>query len=197
MGEKGYDRIAEVFDFFRQGDLKRWGHIQRKHFEQLHGKVLHVGIGTGLEIQNFPPGLDITAIDLSEKMLARARTRAASYRGKLHCVRMNAQALAFADNRFDSVAAVCVFCTVADPVQGLKEVRRVLKPGGKLLLFEHVLSRNPLYGLSLRFMSLFTTALEGTHLDRNTVDNVRKAGFTVEADQNVYLDIVKAIVAVA
>ncbi len=196
MAEKNYDKIAKVFDFFRQGDLKRWGHIQRQHFEPMRGRVLHVGAGTGLEIQNFPAGLDITAIDLSPRMLARAHARAGSYRGTLRCVQMNAEALAFPDHSFDTVAAVCVFCTVADPVQGLKEVRRVLKPDGKLLMFEHVLSRNLFYGLSLRFMSLFTTALEGTHLDRDTVGNVRKAGFRVEADRNVYLDIVKAIVAV-
>ncbi|MFQ5451536.1 MAG: SAM-dependent methyltransferase, partial [Nitrospinaceae bacterium] len=66
---------------------------------------------------------------------------------------------------------------------------------GKLLMFEHVLSKNPIYGLSLRFMSLFTNALEGTHLDRNTVENVRKAGFTIQSEQNVYLDIVKTLIA--
>ncbi len=149
-----------------------------------------------MEILNFPPDLDITCVDLSPKMLERARWRGTQYQGKVHFALMNAESLAFPDNTFDTAVAVCVFCTVAHPVAGLEELRRVLKPGGKLLMFEHVLSKNPVYGLSLRFMSLLTEALEGTHLDRDTVANVRKAGFTLEYEKNVYLDIVKAIAAV-
>jgi len=188
-----YDGVARVFDFFREGDMRRWGHAQKNHFKHMQGKVLHIGIGTGMEIINFPSGLDITGVDLSPKMLERALWRARQYQGKIRFCLMNAESLAFPDNTFDTVATVCVFCTVAHPVAGLKECRRVLKPGGKLLMFEHVMSKNLIYGLSLKFMSLFTTALEGTHLDRNTVENVRKAGFTVQKEKNVYLDIVKTI----
>lgn len=194
--KKSYDRFAQVFDFFRTGDMRRWGRKQKQHFQQMRGKVLHVGVGTGMEILNFPPDLDITCVDLSPKMLERARWRGTQYQGKVHFALMNAESLAFPDNTFDTAVAVCVFCTVAHPVAGLEELRRVLKPGGKLLMFEHVLSKNPVYGLSLRFMSLLTEALEGTHLDRDTVANVRKAGFTLEYEKNVYLDIVKAIAAV-
>ncbi len=159
----------------------------------MRGKVLHIGVGTGMEIINFPPGLEIIGIDLSAKMLERALWRAQQYQGKIRFCLMDAESLAFPDDTFDTVATVCVFCTVPHPVAGLKECRRVLKPGGKLLMFEHVMSKNLIYGLSLRFMSLFTTALEGTHLDRDTVENVRKAGFQVQSEKNVYLDIVKAI----
>lgn len=173
--------------------MRRWGPAQKDHFSHMRGKVLHVGVGTGMEIINFPPGLDITGIDLSPKMLERARWRGRQYPGKIRFCLMNAESLAFSDNTFDTVVTVCVFCTVPHPVAGLKECRRVLKPGGKLLMFEHVMSNNIIYGLSLKFMSLFTNALEGTHLDRDTVANAQKAGFTVESEKNVYLDIVKAI----
>lgn len=190
---KNYDRVAKVFDFFRKGDMRRWGDVQKGHFRQMRGKVLHIGVGTGMEIINFSPGLDITGIDLSPKMLERALWRAKQYQGKIRFCLMNAESLAFPDDTFDTVATVCVFCTVVHPVAGLKECKRVLKPGGKLLLFEHVISKNLIYGLSLRFMSLFTNALEGTHLDRDTVENVRKAGFNIKSEKNVYLDIVKTI----
>ena len=192
---KGYDRVANVFDFLRGGDMKRWCAPQTRLFENMNGKVLYVGAGTGQEIVNFPPGLNITAIDLSLKMLEKARPRAEAYNGKINLEIMDAHRLAFPDNSFDTVVTVCVFCTVTDPVHGLEEIKRVLKPDGKLLMFEHVMSRNPLYGLILKTMSLFTVALEGTHLDRNTVSNIRKAGFAVEKEQNAYLDIVKAITA--
>jgi len=190
---KNYDRVAKAFDFFREGDMRRWGQAQRDHFSQMRGKVLHVGVGTGMEIINFPPDHDITGIDLSPKMLERALWRGKRYQGKIRFCLMNAEALAFPDNTFDTVVTVCVFCTVPHPVAGLKECRRVLKPGGKLLMFEHVMSKNLIYGLSLKFMSIFTTALEGTHLDRNTVENVREAGFNFISEKNVYLDIVKTI----
>jgi phosphatidylethanolamine/phosphatidyl-N-methylethanolamine N-methyltransferase len=191
--QKNYDGIAKVFDCFRKGDMRRWGDVQKRFFQKMQGKVLHIGVGTGMEITNFPPGLNITGIDLSSKMLERALWRAENYHGKINFCLMNSESLAFPDNTFDTIVTVCVFCTVAHPVAGLQECRRVLKPGGKLLMFEHVMSKNPVYGLSLKFMSLFTEVLEGTHLDRDTVANVRKAGFKVQSEQNVYLDIVKAI----
>ncbi len=185
MGQHSkYDQIAKVFDFFRKGDMRRWDHAQQKHFKQMHGKVLHIGVGTGMEIINFPPDQDITCIDLSAKMLERALWRAKQYHGKIRFCLMNAESLSFPEDTFDTVATVCVFCTVAHPVPGLEECRRVLKPGGKLLMFEHVMSKNLIYGLSLRFMSIFTKALEGTHLDRDTVENVRKAGFNIKSGKN-------------
>lgn len=195
QSKTGYDRVAKVFDYLRGGDMKRWATPQQSLFEHMSGKVLYVGTGTGQEIVNFPPGLNITAIDLSIKMLEKAKPRADAYDGKIRLKTMDTHQLAFADNSFDTVVAVCVFCTVTDPVQGLKEIKRVLKPNGKLIMFEHVMSRNPVYGLILRIMSIFTVAIEGTHLDRDTVDNIHKAGFTVEKEQNAYLDIVKALIA--
>ncbi len=190
---KNYDRVAKFFDCFRAGDMRRWGPAQKSLFSRMEGRSLYIGIGTGFEIVNFPPGQDITAIDLSPQMLERARPRAESYPGKMNLCLMDSQRLGFPDDSFDTAVAVCVFCTVKDPVAGLREVKRVLKPGGRLLMFEHVLSKNPVYGLSLKFMSWFTEWLEGTHLDRHTVENVRKAGFAIESEKNVYLDIVKTI----
>lgn len=188
-----YDRVAKVFDFFRKGDMRRWGCAQKDHFKQMRGKVLHIGVGTGMEIINFPSDLNITGIDLSPKMMERALWRGKQYQGKVRFCLMNAESLAFPDNTFDTVVTVCVFCTVPHPVLGLKECRRVLKPGGKILMFEHVMSKNLIYGLSLKFMSIFTTRLEGTHLDRDTVQNAQKAGFNINSEKNVYLDIVKTI----
>ena len=63
--KQSYDRIAKVFDFLRAGDMRRWNMHQKLLFENLSGNVLYVGTGTGLEIVNFPPNLNISAIDLS------------------------------------------------------------------------------------------------------------------------------------
>ncbi len=193
--KQSYDRVAKVFDFLRAGDMRRWEIHQKSLFEHLAGKVLYVGTGTGQETVNFPPDLDITAIDLSYAMLERSKVRVKNYPGNINLCQMDAETSAFRENTFDTVVTVCVLCTVKHPIVYLEEIKRVLKPEGKLIMFEHVLSKNPLYALALKTMSNFTERLEGTYLDRNTVNNAEKAGFEILSHKNVYLDIVKALVA--
>ncbi|MBT5027392.1 MAG: class I SAM-dependent methyltransferase [Nitrospinaceae bacterium] len=195
MSAKPYDSAAKYFDLFRAGDMRRWGQSQQALFKNLKGKVLYIGIGTGQEIVNFPPQLDITAVDLSYEMLRRSDKRVQNYDGKIKRCQMDAQTTAFADNSFDSILTVCVLCSVKHPVPCLQELKRVLKPEGELLMFEHVLSHNPIYALILKSMSHITEYLEGTYLDRDTVSNVEKAGFKIHSHQNIYLDIVKALIA--
>ncbi|MBT6346857.1 MAG: class I SAM-dependent methyltransferase [Nitrospina sp.] len=195
MSAKPYDSAAKYFDLFRAGDMRRWGQSQQALFKNLKGKVLYIGIGTGQEIVNFPPQLDITAVDLSYEMLRRSETRVQNYDGRIKRCQMDAQTTAFADNSFDSILTVCVLCSVKHPVPCLQELKRVLKPEGELLMFEHVLSHNPIYALILKSMSHITEYLEGTYLDRDTVSNVEKAGFKIHSHQNIYLDIVKALIA--
>ena len=193
--KQSYDRIAKVFDFLRAGDMRRWNTHQKLLFENLSGNVLYVGTGTGLEIVNFPPNLNISAIDLSFQMLECSKNRIEKYLGKINRYQMDAETTAFRENSFDTAVSVCVLCSVKNPVSCLKEIKRVLKPEGKLVMFEHVLSKNPFYALALKTMSNFTEKLEGTYLDRHTVNNAEKAGFEILSHKNVYLDIVKALVA--
>jgi ubiquinone/menaquinone biosynthesis C-methylase UbiE len=191
--EKSYDGVAKVFDLLRGGDMRRWGTDQRNLFKNLKGRILYVGIGTGLETINFPPGLDITAVDLSYEMLSRSQQRVQNYDGKINRCQMDAESTAFSDNTFDTVLTVCVLCSVKQPVNCLQELKRVLKPDGELVMFEHVLSKNPIYALILKSMSHITQYLEGTYLDRKTVENAEQAGFKIHSHKNVYLDIVKAL----
>jgi ubiquinone/menaquinone biosynthesis C-methylase UbiE len=193
--KKSYDGVARFFDCFRAGDMRRWGPDQRALFKNLKGRVLYIGIGTGQEIVNFPPGLNITAVDMSYEMLTRSRPRVQNYRGNIHLHQMDAQTTAFRDNTFDTILTVCVLCSVKQPVVCLEELKRVLKPDGELVMFEHVLSKNPVYALILKLMSNVTEYLEGTYLDRDTVGNTEKAGFKIHSHKNVYLDIVKALIA--
>ena len=192
---KSYDGVAKFFDFFRAGDMRRWGPDQRALFKNLKGRVLYIGIGTGQEIVNFPPELDTTAVDMSYAMLERSHARVQNYRGKIHRCQMDAQATAFQDNTFGTILTVCVLCSVNQPAVCLKELKRVLKPDGELVMFEHVLSKNPVYALILKFMSHVTEYLEGTYLDRDTVGNTERAGFKIHSHKNAYLDIVKALIA--
>ena len=157
--------------------------------------MLYIGLGTGQDFVNFPPGLDVTAVDMSSAMLERSHARVQNYRGKIHRCQMDAQATAFQDNTFDTILTGCVLCSVNQPAVCLKELQRVLKPDGDLVMFEHVLSKNPVYALILKFMSHVTEYLEGTYLARDTVGNAERAGFKIHSHKNIYLDIVKALIA--
>jgi hypothetical protein len=109
----------------------------------------------------------------------------------------DAQALAFPAASFDVVVATLVFCSVPDPVLGLAEARRVLVPGGRLLLVEHVLSRRPALRRVMRWIDPITSRIWGAQIARDTVDNVRRAGFRDVVETDLWLDVVKRSEAVA
>ena len=91
----------------------------------------------------------------------------------------DAEALPHPDQSFDTVTATCVFCSVADPIRGLREVRRVVKREGRVLLLEHVRPRNPILGKLFDLLSPITRRLIGPEINRRTEDNVRAAGLEI------------------
>lgn len=158
----------------------------------MSGRVLFEAVGTGVDIRHFPPGRDITAIDISDEMLRRARPRADRYHGRLDLARMDAQNLSFPDEYFDTVVTACTLCSIPDPHRALREIHRVLRPGGQLLMFEHVRSRNRILGLALDLMTIWTR-WSGTEMNRDTLQAVQATGFRVNRVESVFLDIILAI----
>jgi len=106
---------------------------------------------------------------------------------------MDAQDMDFADNTFDVVFTTCVFCSVPDPVQGLKEIRRVLKPCGEAIMIEHVRSEKKILGKLMDLLNPIPRTIYGANINRRTVENVKKAGFTDVQVKNLTGDIVKKI----
>lgn len=142
--------------------------------------MLEVGVGTGLNFSYYPPHAHITAIDLSDKMLERARRRAARLGTTVELLQMDAQALAFPDESFDEVIATFVFCSVPDPVLGLSELRRVCKPDGKVILLEHMRPESPWLGRLFDLLNPIAVRLTGANINRQTVENIRQAGLKIE-----------------
>ncbi len=185
-----WDNASKCFDIMNMGLERRYGGYKRELFSKCRGKVMLVAAGTGLDFQYFPEGLDITAIDFSPKMVEKAREKIGDYNGKLEVVEADVMKLEFQDDSFDTVATSCTFCSVPDPVKGLKEIRRVLKPDGKLLMFEHVRAGNILLGAMMDVVAPLFRKF-GPSINRQTGGNVKKAGFRITREFNIYLDMVK------
>lgn len=187
-----WNLTSRIYDWTSWGDDRRFGTAKERAFATMAGRCLMVAAGTGHDFRHFPPGLVITAIDVSPAMIARARAKAAAYKGTLELCVMDAQALEFPDQSFDTVVTSCTLCSVPDPVRGLRELYRCLKPGGQLLMFEHVRSRIGPIGIMQDLLTPLTRRM-GPEVNRDTVGNVLRAGFELRREENVYLDIVKAI----
>lgn len=190
-----WDKASRSFDLFSFADDRRLGADKRRLFTKMRGKCLHVAAGTGNDFKFFPSGLDIVSIDISPKMLERAAAKAAAYDGMIALREADVCNLDYPDATFDTAVTVCTFCSVPDPVLGLRQILRVLKPGGQILMFEHVRSGIGPLGVMMDLMTPLTRQI-GPALNRDTVGNVQKAGFHLRRVENVYLDIVKIIEAV-
>lgn len=177
-----YDRIAPFFDLleglmermaFREWRAQQWSRVQA-------GEILEVGVGTGKNFPFYPRGARITAVDFSHAMLQRAevRARAQGLQVDLRC--MDVQQLEFTDGAFDVVTGSFVFCSVPDPEKGLSEIRRVLKPGGQLVLLEHVLSGHPALARLMNAVNPLVVRLVGANINRRTVETVAASGFDID-----------------
>ena len=193
--QRKWDEASRTYDLFSFADDRRLGPGKRKLFEKMRGRCLLVAAGTGNDFKFLPPKLNVTAVDISPKMLAQAARKTAAYDGTIELLQMDVCELGFPAASFDTVATVCTFCSVPRPIVGLRELHRVLRPGGQILMFEHVRSAIGPLGILMDLMTPIVRRF-GPELNRDTVGNVQKAGFRLRRVENVYLDVVKAIEAV-
>lgn len=178
-----YDLIAPLYNLMEwpieQLLFKPW---RKELWDQITGpNVLEIGVGTGKNIPYYPNEIELIGIDLSSGMLKRAKQLLAEkQQDRITLKEMDAQQMDFSDNTFEEVVATFVFCSVPDPILGLREALRVTKPGGKLYLLEHMRADGELLASAMDKLDSPIHYLSGVHIARRTVSNVKKAGWNIE-----------------
>ena len=181
-----YQRIAPLYDAMEILAERRYAKWRPRLWSLVQGpKVLEVGVGTGKNMPYYPDGVDVTAIDLTPGMLERARARATELDVAVDLQLGDVQDLGFPDVSFDDVVATFVFCSVPDPMLGLEEIARVLKPDGRLPLLEHVRSARPVLGALMDLLDPITNRLMGPHINRRTVQNVEQSDLHLERAEDL------------
>ena len=195
LTRKRYNRIAFLYDFMEAPmERLRFDSWRQQLTSRIAGPTaLEVGVGTGKNLIFYPDDVNITAIDLSPRMLERARKRANKLNLNVNLQEMDVQHLNFADDSFDTVFATFVFCSVPDPVAGLQELRRVCKPDGKLLILEHMRPENFVLGLIFDLLNPMIVRMMGANINRRTINNIWQAGWQIKAEECLSSDIVRMI----
>lgn len=180
---KRYNTTSVIYDlmeypieqlWYRKWRRPLWNHVSGPN-------VLEIGVGTGKNIPYYPDDIELTGIDLSPKMLERAKSLLEKHKKtQVRLKEMDAQQMDFPDNSFDEVVATFVFCSVPDPVLGLREALRVCKPGGKLHLLEHMRAEQSFLASVMETLDAPIHFFSGVHIARQTVENVIKAGWEIE-----------------
>ena len=185
-----YDREMDVFERWVLGTEHRgWA------CSQATGDTLEVAIGTGLNLRHYPDEVRLTGVDLSPEMLAHAEEAAGLLGRKVELREGDAQELPFPDEAFDTVVCTYALCSVPDEVQAIAEMRRVLKPGGRLILLDHVRSTfAPIFWLQ-RLYEFIPSRTKGEYMTRRPSVHVRSADFDIRARDRLRAGIVERLVA--
>ena len=183
-----YQRISSIYDRMEGMMEKRFRPWREKTWQFVYGpRVLEVGVGTGKNIEFWPRNIRVTAIDITPGMLEIACLRARwSGRQDDDLFLADIQHLNLPSRIFNTVVATFVFCSVPDPIQGLHEIGRVVRPDGHILLLEHVRIDHPVIGPLMDMLTPLIARFNGASINRRTVENVRAAGLRV--DQVLDLD---------
>jgi len=176
------------------------GAFRDRLVQELRGDVLDIGMGTGEPLRRLQardvPVTSYTGVDISTAMLAQASKYRDGSRFPITLQQANAESLSsFADHSFDTVTASLVLCTVPDAEAALREMARVVKPDGKIVLIEHVIARNPVLKGAMKAVAPIQSRHLGCHIDRPTDRIIRKLGFSVELDDSRFANIFHLIVA--
>ncbi len=186
---RSYDKQMGFFDRKLFGDTRQW--VCR----QAVGDVLEVAVGTGLNLDSYPQDVRLSGIDLSPEMLAHARRRAEAGGRKVNLEVGDAHRLEFPDASFDTVVCTFSLCAIPYERRAIAEMWRVLRPGGRLLLADHVVSTSAPIRLLQRLLEVVTIPIGGENFRRRPVVHVRNQGFAIEQQERFKRGIVERVAA--
>jgi ubiquinone/menaquinone biosynthesis C-methylase UbiE len=173
--------FAALYDPMSATAERKFGaETKRKLLANARGRVLEIGVGTGLSFSHYPADVELVGVEPSAPMLRRAKRRAAELHKDVTLVHAAAEELPFEDGSFDTVVNLAVLCSVRDQGRALAEARRVLRPGGRLLFVEHVRSDDPSVARRQdRYERPWGWFACGCHPNRDTLGAIEAAGFEV------------------
>ena len=186
----GYDKQIGFFEKIWFAGGREWLGARAR------GRVLEVAVGTGRSLPHYPADVSVTGIELSPAMLAIARQRAADLGRDVTLREADAEHLPFDDASFDTVVCALALCTIPSPVAALGEMRRVLAPGGRLLLLDHIGSTWPPVYAAQWLLERITIRAAGEHFTRRQLPLVMAAGFQVMETERLKAGTVERIHAV-
>jgi len=185
----GYDRAIRLVERVLLGDGRSWVAAHAR------GATLEIAIGTGRNLPYYPEHVHLVGIDLSPAMLALAQERARRLDRPVDLQVGDAQALDFPDESFDTVVSTLSLCTIPDPERAVREAARVLRPGGRLVLLEHVRSPHLVVRGVQFLLEPLTVHLEHDHLLREPLTDLQAAGLLVERVERSRLGLIERVVA--
>ena len=192
MAQPRYDTVAQYYEGV-MSPFERWGLIKLRQetIDRLPaGRILEIGAGTGLNFVHYPPDAHGVATEFSREMLKIANTKRRP--PDVQLLQNRAEDLPFKNHSFDAAFATLVFCSVERPAQAFAELRRVVRPGGTVVLLEHVRPHGIL-GPLFDFLNVFTTRLWDDHVNRRTAAMVVEAGLEVIDVKSRLLGIINLI----
>ena len=184
-----YDRKMGFFERLLFKDARRW------ICSKADGAVLEIAVGTGLNLPHYPDHVRLTGIELSPAMLERAKQRARELGREVDLRLGDATALEFGDESFDTVVSTFSLCTIPDDAAAVGEAWRVLRPGGRFLLAEHVRSPNGVVRGGQRLIDPLAVRFQGDHVAREPLEHLHAHGFDVEQLERYSLGITERAVA--
>jgi len=182
---KGYDK---AFAPFERRFLSKWREETLSYLPE-NSKILEIGAGTGANFKFYPTSKCAVASEISIKMLEIAQNKT----NEIRLVQANAETLPFAANSFDAAFATLVFCSIPNPENAFAELKRIIKPDGKIILLEHV-RPNGLLGFLFDFLNIFTVVLIEDHFNRKTTKLAESAGLKILEIKQKAFGIVNLIV---
>lgn len=186
---QNYDREMQFLDRRLFGDSRAWA------CGRATGEVLEVAVGTGLNLPLYPEDVTLTGIDLSDGMLTIARGRAERLGHPVTLRRADAHDLPFDADSFDTVVCTLGLCAIPDDGKALREMARVLRPGGRLILLDHIASSSRAVRGLQWVAEKITVPMAGEHFLRRPLDKIDGLGLAVEHRERFKLGLVERLVA--